>query len=319
MEPINFFTHLACLLLGAPLLQGFIKKIKARLQGRQGPGLLQSYYDLWKLLRKDSVLSEHASWVFRFAPYGVFVFTLTAALFVPLCVFLTPGGATAYGAPMAYAGDCILVVYLLGMARFLQAIAALDTGSAFGGMGSSREMTISSFVEPALFMALFTVGLQANSLNLNEMVLRVSQGSVGYFSLFNVLLIVSFFVVLIVETGRIPVDNPATHLELTMVHEAMILEYSGRALALIEWSKALKQFIFFALLVNLFLPVPVSRGEAVLLYPLGVFFLKLMVLGYVTAWAETLNAKLRLFRVPSLLLLSLCGSFLALLSIIFVR
>ena len=310
MEPISFFTHLVCLLLGAPLLQGFIKKMKARLQERQGPGLLQPYYDLWKLLRKDSVLSEHASWVFRIAPYGVFVFTLTAALFVPLYV---------PRAPMAYAGDCILVVYLLGMARFLQAIAALDTGSSFGGMGSSREMTISSFVEPALFMALFTVGLQVGSLNLNEMVLKVSQDPTGYLSLFNVLLAISFFVVLIAETGRIPVDNPATHLELTMVHEAMILEYSGRTLALVEWSKALKQFIFFSLLVNLFLPVPAFKGEFIPLSSLSVFFLKLMVLGYVTAWAETLNAKLRLFRVPNLLLLSLCGSFLALLSIVFVR
>ncbi|HHT9120264.1 MAG TPA: respiratory chain complex I subunit 1 family protein [Candidatus Hypogeohydataceae bacterium YC41] len=308
MEPLDFFTQLACLLLGAPLLQGFIKKMKARLQGRQGPSLLQPYYDLWKLLRKDSVLSEHASWVFRYAPYGVFSFILTAGLFVPLYV---------PQAPMAYAGDCILVVYLFAMARFLQAIAALDTGSAFGGMGSSREMTISSFVEPALFMALFTVGLKADSLNLNEMVLWPYRDSIGYFSLFNILLAAGFFVVPIAETGRIPVDNPATHLELTMIHEAMILEYSGRALALIEWSKAIKQLIFLSLFVNLFLPV--FKEEAFSLHSSGLFLAKLLAAGYVTAWVETLNAKLRLFRVPGLLFLSVCCSFLALLSIIFVR
>ncbi len=231
----------------------------------------------------------------------------------PLCPTLHSTGTSGH------AGDVILVVYLLGMARFLQAIAALDTGSAFGGMGSSREMVISSFVEPALFMALFIMGLHVNSLNLSEMVVKVSQDSHGFLSLFNILLAIGFFVVLIAETGRIPVDNPATHLELTMVHEAMILEYSGRALALIEWSKALKQFIFFSLLANLFFPIPTYRGDAFPLFSLGVFSLKLVVLGYITAWAETLNAKLRLFRVPNLLLLSLCGKILALLFIIFVR
>jgi len=310
MDPISFFTQLACLLLGAPLLQGFIKKIKSRLQGKRGPSVLQPYYDIWKLFRKDSVLSEHASWVFRFAPYGVFMFTLTAALFVPLY---------SLKAPMAHAGDCILVVYLLGMARFLQAAAALDTGSAFGGMGSSREMTIGSFAEPALFMALFAVGLHFNSLNLNEMVSGVSQGGAAHVSFFNVLLFVGFFVVLIAETGRIPVDNPSTHLELTMVHEAMILEYSGSYLALIEWSKAVKQFMFFSLMANVFLPIAVLEGSPATLSSLGIFSLKLVILGYITAWVETLNAKLRLFRVPNLLLFSMGCSFLAMLSIIFVR
>lgn len=310
MEPVGFLTHMVCLLVGAPLLQGFIKKMKARLQGRRGPSILQSYYDLWKLLRKDCVLSEHASWVFRFVPYGVFVFTLTAALFVPLY---------SLKAPMTHAGDCILVIYLLGMARFLQAIAALDTGSTFGGMGSSREMTIASFAEPALFMAFFAVGLKTNSLNLDEMVLRASQGGIEYISLFNVLLMIGFFVVIIAETGRIPIDNPATHLELTMIHEAMILEYSGKYLAVIEYSKAIKQFIFFSLMANLFLPVPAISGDVLHLAVFGAFFLKILILGYVMAWVETVNAKLRLLRVPNLLLLSLCCSLLGLFSIIFMR
>lgn len=309
---ITFFGQLAFVLLGAPLLQGLMKKMKSRLQNRKGPSILQPYFDLWKLLRKGSVFSEHASWVLRFSPYGVFACTVVASLFVPFYVS---------HAPLDYVGDAILMVYLLAMARFLLAIAALDTGSAFGGMGSSREMTISSFVEPALFMALFSLVLLFNTTNLSEMAFRASQGYVGYFSLFNILAMMGFFVVLIAETGRIPVDNPATHLELTMIHEAMVLECSGRALGLIEWSKAIKQFIFFSLLVNLFFPLGLAKGEVFseVPYSMAIFFIKVFFLAFATAWVETLNAKLRLFRVPNLLLLSFCFSFLAFLSIIFVR
>lgn len=313
MNQVAFLLiHLTFVLLGAALLQGLIKKMKSRFQGRRGPSLLQPYFDLWKFLRKESVVSEHASWVFRFTPYIVFAATLSASLFVPVWTAVSPLG---------FAGDAILVVYLLGLARFFEALAALDTGSAFGGMGSSREMTISSFAEPALLMALFLVGLEVNSLNLSEIITRFSGVGYDYLSLPNILAAVGFFIVVIAETGRIPVDNPATHLELTMVHEAMVLEYSGRGLALLEWSKAVKQFLFFALLANIFFPLGLARDTrgSEMFYFTGIFFSKVFVLAFIMAWVETLNAKLRLFRVPKLLMASLCLSVMALVYIVLVR
>lgn len=312
MNQVTFLlTHLIFVLLGAALFQGLIKKMKSRLQGRQGPSLLQPYFDIWKLLRKESVVSEHASWVFRSTPYVVFAATVSASLFVPVW------SATA---PLGFAGDAILVVYLLGLARFFEAIAALDTGSAFGGMGSSREMTISSFAEPALLMALFFVGLKANSLNLSEIISGFSGSGYDCLSFSNILAAIGFFVVVIAETGRIPVDNPATHLELTMVHEAMVLEYSGRGLALLEWSKAVKQFLFLALLANIFFPLGLAKGIGGLeiAAATGIFFFKVFVLAFIMVWVETLNAKLRLFRVPKLLMASLCLSSMALVYTVFV-
>lgn len=314
MNEVTFLlVQVVSMLMGAPLLQGVLKKMKSRLQGRQGPSLFQPYFDLWKLLRKQNVVSEHASWVFRSTPYIVFASTVSASLFVPAWTVVSPLG---------FAGDVILVVYLLGLARFFEALAALDTGSAFGGMGSSREMTISSFAEPALLAALFVVGLKVHSLNLSEMILKsYGTGYHGYLSLPNIMIMVGFFIVVIAETGRIPMDNPATHLELTMVHEAMVLEYSGRGLALLEWSKAVKQFLFFALLANIFFPLGLAmnvKGSEIL-YSTGIFFSKVFVLAYIMAWVETLNAKFRLFRVPKLLMASLCLSTMALVFIILVR
>jgi formate hydrogenlyase subunit 4 len=189
-------------------------------------------------------------------------------------------------------------------------------------MGSSREMTISSFAEPALLMALFVVGLKTQSLNLSEMILRSSgTGYLDYFSLPSRLVMVGFFIVVVAETGRIPVDNPATHLELTMVHEAMVLEYSGRWLALLEWAKAVKQFLFFTLMANIFFPVGLASDtrSPEIFYSMGIFFSKVFVLVYIMAWVETLNAKLRLFIVPRLLMVSLCLSMMALVYIAVVR
>lgn len=310
---ILLLVQVVIVLLGAPLLQGVIKKMKSRLQGRQGPGLFQPYFDLWRLLRKDSVVSEHATWVFRSTPYIVFAGTVSASIFVPVWTVVSPLG---------FAGDAILVVYLLGLARFFEALAALDTGSSFGGMGSSREMALSSFAEPALLMVMFVVGLKANSLNFGEIVLSsFGAGYYGCLSLPNILVATGFFIVVIAETGRIPVDNPATHLELTMVHEAMILEYSGRGLALLEWAKAVKQFLFFSLLANIFFPMGLARDAEVpgVFYSTGIFFSKVVVLAFIMSWVETLNAKLRLFRVPKLLMASLCLSMMALVYIILVR
>lgn len=313
---MNFTTfllvQLTLALLGAALLQGLIKKMKSRFQGRQGPSLLQPYFDLWKLLKKESVVSEHASWVFRSTPYIVFASTVSASLFVPLWTAMSPLG---------FAGDAILVVYLLGLARFFETLAALDTGSVFGGMGSSRDMVISSFAEPALLMALFFVGLNVHSLNLDEMALKSAASGYGYISVPTMLALAGFFIVVIAETGRIPVDNPATHLELTMVHEAMVLEYSGRGLAILEWAKAVKQFLLFALMANIFFPPGLAKvhmgSDAI--YFMGIFLSKIFVLAFVMAWVETLSAKFRLFRVPKLLMASFCLSMMALIYTVFIR
>jgi formate hydrogenlyase subunit 4 len=298
------------LLALAPLLTGCIRNWKAKLQNRRGARIWQPYLDLLKFLRKDMVISEHASWLFRAMPYVLFVSTLLAGLMMPLI---------SASAPLSLFGGALAFVGLLALGRFFLALGGLDPASAFGGMGSSREMTISAIAEPALMLAIFTVAITAgsSSTNFSQMLLSSAQGPV--WKLLNpahVLAFAALFIVLLAETGRIPVDNPATHLELTMIHEAMILEYSGRYLALIEWSASLKQLVLMALLVNIFFPV----GIATELTPaaLGVsfaFFLgKLLVVAAAVVLVETTNAKLRLFRVPDLLSTAFILAALALLS-----
>src|SRR5437016_440032 len=238
--------QLFLLLLLAPLVSGVIKNWKAKLQNRRGPPIWQPYLDVLKFLRKDMVISEHASWIFSVAPYVVFCSALLTGLMVPMA---------ATQAPLSLFGGALAVVGLLALGRFFLALGGLDPGSAFGGMGSSREMTIAAIAEPALMLSIFTVAISAGSTDLSRIV-TVAQGP--DWRLFNpahLLAFVALFIVLLAETGRIPVDNPATHLELTMIHEAMILEYSGRYLALIEWSASVKQLVLMALLVNVFFPL----------------------------------------------------------------
>jgi len=290
-------------LLVAPLMHGLVNKMKAGIQLRQGPPLLQGYYDLAKLLRKEPVRSSTASWVFVAGPRVYFATALTATLLVP---------ALVYRAPLEAAGGILLLVGLLAMGRFALALAALDTGSPFGGMGASREMTIGALAEPALLLGLFTVGLSTGSLNLGELTRRTLERG---FSLHpsELLAAAGLFIVLIAETGRVPVDNPATHLELTMIHEAMLLEYSGPDLALVEWASAVKELLFMVLLVDLFLPLGIgsSAGWQALTAPawLGA---KLFLLAILIVLVESTNAKLRLFRVPELMAVSLGLGFLAL-------
>jgi len=304
---ISFIGQTALLLLLAPLLSGCIRNWKAKLQNRRGPRIWQPYFDLAKFLRKDMVISEHASWIFRAMPGVLFVSTLLAGLMVPL---------VSASAPLSLFGGALAVVGLLALGRFFLALGGLDPASAFGGMGSSREMTIAAIAEPALMLAIFTVAIAAGSTNLSQMV-RVAQGP-GW-QLLNpahVLAFAALFIVLLAETGRIPIDNPATHLELTMIHEAMILEYSGRYLALIEWSASVKQLILMALLANIFFPIGIppqwTIGSAIpsLLWFLG----KLLALAVAVVLVETTNAKLRLFRVPDLLSAAFILATLALLS-----
>ncbi len=284
----------ALLLAFAPLVSGVIRAAKANLQSRRGPRILQPYRDLAKLFRKGTVVSEQASAVFHMAPPVLFLTALLAGLLVPLLWHEAPLGL--FGGMLALAG-------LLAVGRFALALAALDTGSAFGGMGSSREMTISALAEPALVLALFTIALLVGSTDLGDAVRAGARDASWVASPSSLLAFASLFIVLLAETGRLPIDNPATHLELTMIHEAMVLEYSGPYLALVEWGSAVKQLVLMTLLVNLFVPY----GLALDLAPLSVllaaasYVAKIGALAAAVILVETTNAKLRLFRVPELL------------------
>ncbi|ALG68275.1 respiratory chain complex I subunit 1 family protein [Beggiatoa leptomitoformis] len=277
----------------APLLLGWIKANKCLLQNRKPPVLWQPYRDLYKLFRKESIVAEQASWIFRAAPYIVFGTTVLAAGVVPLLATDLPTAALA---------DVIVLVGFFALARFFMALAAMDIGTAFGGMGASREMTLSSLTEPAMLMAVFTLAMTASTTNISTTIdFILSDGLVLRPSFFFVLL--GLMMVAIAETGRIPIDNPATHLELTMVHEAMILEYSGRHLALIEWAHQTKLMIYMVLIANLFFPWGIAREFSLqaFLWSGLTITLKLATLGAVLAISETLLAKLRLFRAPDYL------------------
>jgi formate hydrogenlyase subunit 4 len=300
-------VQLILLLAVSPLVTGVIRTLKARLQTRRGPGILQPYRDLHKLFRKGMVVPETASWIFSATPYVVFVATLIAGLMIPM---------VSAQAPLGLFGGVLAMVYLLGLGRFFLALGGLDTGSSFGGLGSSREMTISALAEPAMMLAVFTVAIGANSTSLSEVARTAIGQNWRFLAPAQVLAFSALFVVMIAETGRIPVDNPATHLELTMIHEAMILEYSGPYLALIEWGASIKQLVLLMLLINVFWPFGLepewSLGGA--LIGLGYLLLKLLLLSCSIVLIETTNAKMRLFRVPELLAVAFTLGALALIS-----
>lgn len=283
----------------APLLTGIIKKTKAFLQTRQGPGLFQLYLDLYKLMQKESVISSHASWIFRVTPYLYFGAMALVAGMTPI---VSTGGA------LAFTGDILLVIYLFALARFFLTLAGLDAGSAFGGMASSREMAISAVAEPAMMLPLFTMAIAAKTTNLNGIVANVVQTGPAVLTSAFLMSFVALFVAAIAETGRIPVDNPDTHLELTMIHEGMLLEYSGKSLALLTLGASIKQMLIFAFLANIFFPWGITLGFDVVSIGLGtlVFAIKVILLGVIMAVIETSFAKMRLFKVPDLLM----GSFL---------
>ncbi|VVB96889.1 F(420)H(2) dehydrogenase subunit H [uncultured archaeon] len=296
----------------APLLSGMIKKIKAFFQIRKGPSIFQPYYDIAKLMRKDSVVSENVSWIFHAAPLISFAAILTAGLLIPIYIS---------DMPLGFAGDLIAVVYLLALARFFTALASLDAGSSFGGMGGSREMFVASMVEPALMLSIFAIALNVGSTNLSFISQAVSSMGLAAVSPYHILAFVALFIIAIAETGRIPVDNPATHLELTMIHEAMILEYSGKQLAIVELTAMMKQLLVFSLLANIFFPWGIASeiNAAGIALALVVFIIKIVILGAGMALVETSTAKWRLFRLPDLLSVSLMLSFLAIVSFIIVR
>lgn len=293
-QVINLLLHLLLLLALAPLVTGCIRSWKAKLQMRQGPPPWQPYLDLLKMWRKDMVISEHASWVFSAAPHIVFVTALLAGLMIP---FLQTK------APLSSFGGALAVIGLLALGRFFLALAGLDPASAFGGMGSSREMTISAIAEPAMMLAIFTVAITAGSTDLSQILSATQQPNWKLLNPTHALAFVALFIVVLAETGRIPVDNPATHLELTMIHEAMVLEYSGRHLALMEWGASLKQLALLTLLINVFFPAGIATewSAGALTLSMTCFLGKLAALSGVVVLVETTNAKLRLFRVPDLL------------------
>jgi formate hydrogenlyase subunit 4 len=287
-------TQMLLVLMLAPLLTGFVRKVKARLLRRRGPPLIQPYRDLLRLMRKEVVLAENASWLFRVIPYLVFAATWVAAALVP---------TFRSGLLFSWSADLIAIIALLGSARFFLALAGLDVGTSFGGIGSSREVMIASLAEPAMLMAVFTLALIAGSTQLStvaavmtssEMGLRVSLG----------LALFALIMVAIAENARIPVDNPATHLELTMVHEAMVLEYSGRHLALIDLAASVKLLLYVSLIGCVFVPwgmAPVGADAGVFAIGVGAYLAKLAVGGFLLAVFETAIAKMRVFRVPEFL------------------
>ena len=243
---IENVAQLILLLALAPLVTGTIRTLKARLQTRRGPGIFQPYRDLRKLFGKTMVIPETASWIFTATPWIVFFSTVIAGLMIPM---------VAADAPLGLFGGALAVIFLLGLGRFFLALGGLDSGSSFGGLGSSREMTISALAEPAMMLAIFTVAIGAGSTGLTEIASAAIGQNWRFLAPAQMLAFSALALVLIAETGRIPVDNPATHLELTMIHEAMILEYSGPYLALIEWAASIKQLVLMTLLINCFWPI----------------------------------------------------------------
>jgi len=287
-------AQLALVLALAPLLTGFVRKLKAHLVGRQGPPLLQPYRELLRLLRKDVVLADSASWLFRAVPYLIFATTWVAAALVP---------TFAAGLVFSYAADVIAIVALLGAARFMLALAGLDVGTSFGGIGASREMMIASLAEPAMLMVVFTLSLLAGSTQLSSIAAALQAPEVGL-RVSLALALVALIMVALAENARIPVDNPATHLELTMVHEAMILEYSGRHLALIEAASYLKLVLYVSLIACVFFPWGIAgpgHAAAAYLVGAGVYIAKLGAAGFALAVFETAIAKMRVFRVSDFL------------------
>lgn len=292
------------ILLAAPLVNGIINKIKALTQKRKGASVFQMYFDLFKLLRKTSVVSDVSSWIFKAAPYMVFSTALAAALLVPVSVKIMP---------VNIPGDIIMFVSILALGRFFMMLSALDTASTFGGMGSSREGMISSLIEPSIMVTLFTIGLISSSTSLPQIFNTMAANGSPVSSPIYILVFLALLIVIIAETARIPVDDPSTHLELTMVHEAMILEYSGRHLALIEYGSAIKQLAFITLLANIFIPLDqfiVMSGVGAIALSLLVYLAKVICLACVLAIVEVNTVKFRIFSIPNLAALSLVLSIL---------
>jgi len=299
-------SQMLLVLAVAPAITGITRKVKAQLMRRQGAPIIQGYRDLIKLVRKEVVLAHNASWFFRSAPYLIFAVTWVAAALVP---------TFASGLMFNWAADVVALVALLGAGRFLLALAAMDVGTSFGGIGSSREMMIATLAEPAMLLVVLTLALSAGTTRLPGVAdFLVSQPATVRVSL--ALAMLALVIVALAENARIPVDNPATHLELTMVHEAMVLEYSGRHLAMIEAASQLKLVLYFSLIICLFVPFGIataSAGPAQWLIGAAAYVAKLAIGAVMLGVWEVSVAKMRVFRVTDLLAGALVFAFLAIL------
>ncbi|MBI1219315.1 MAG: formate hydrogenlyase [Rhodobacteraceae bacterium] len=286
--------QMALVIALAPLLTGLVRKVKARLTRRRGASILQPWRDILRLLRKEAVLAQNASWLFRAAPYLIFAATWVAAALVP---------TFATGLQFSWTADLIAIVALLGSARFYLALAGMDVGTAFGGLGASREMMIATIAEPAMLLITFSLALVAGSTQLSTIAAVMASPAVGLRVSLGMGL-VALVIVALAENARIPVDNPSTHLELTMVHEAMVLEYSGRHLAMIELAAALKLLLYVSLIACVFFPWGIAgpgTGLFAHLAAVAIYLGKLALGGTALAMFETSVAKMRVFRVPDFL------------------
>ncbi len=296
MEILLLCIQLLSIPAFSPLCIGCIRKVKAKLQNRQGASVFQPYADLWKLFHKDEIISSHASWIFRIAPFLIFTITLVIAASIPVA---------GLSNTLAPAGDFLVVVYLLALSSFILALAGMDAASAFGGFGSSREMTVASLAEGGFVLSLLTAAILSKTTSLAGMTAALSTLPITAWLPLGAAFI-AFFIIMIAETGRVPIDNPATHLELTMIHEAMILEYSGKRLALIEWASANKLLIFAVLGTSVFIPLgntaPTTLGDFVI--NVTIMIVKILAVLVSVAFLESMIAKLRLFKIPDLLVMS---------------
>lgn len=272
----------------APFLSGLITKIKNNIRMRRGQSIFQPYYNLAKLFSKSEVISQTASWIFRASPFVVISSTLVAAMLIPVFIFISPEH---------HMGDFLALIFIFSLGRFFLCLAALDTGSSFGGMGSSREMFISSLAEPALLLVVFSISLQFGSTDISAF------GGMHAVNVSSLIAAVALFLVAIAETSRIPVDNQETHLELTMVHEAMVLEYSGKSLALIEMASYIKQMIFFFLIAQIVFPIWLpALGDLTQVFFWALWYLvRIILIAMMAALVEVSVAKMRLFRVVDFL------------------
>ena len=296
-------TQMLLVLLLSPLLLGFVRTAKARLLRRRGPPLIQPYRDLRRLFAKQAVVADGASWLFRAAPYVIFAATWIAAALVP---------TYATSLVFSWSGDLIAIIALLALARFAQTLAGLDIGTSFGGIGASRDLMFAVFAEPAMIMVTFTVALVAGSTQLSDIAEYMLSYQAGL-RVSLVLALIALVIVAVVENARIPVDNPATHLELTMVHEAMILEYSGRHLAMIELAASIKLLLYVSLIGCIFFPPGLASstaGMAQIAIGFASYVAKLVVAGALLAIFETSIAKMRVFRVPNFIGIALMLGFL---------
>ncbi len=299
---IQFFILVAI----SPLIKGFIHKVKCYLRGQKCASVWQGYRDFYKLLKKEVVLSGDGSWISKVAPYIVLISTLITASFLPVFNSHTL---------LSFTGDIIAFVYVLALGTFFLALYGMDQGSAFGGLGSSREMTIAALAEPALMMVIFTFALQTGTTNISEIFAKIHQAGFSQFPISSVFALMALLVIALAENGRMPVDNPETHLELTMVHEAMILEASGRDLALFEISSWIKLTLFLTLASNIFVPFGLYNETTFTSVALGILFflIKIFIFAVPVSLVEISMAKLRFFRVPDLMTF---GFVLALISLV---